>query len=221
MCFQEAGSQFVESLSRETWARAYGSARPEGMEPGAIRGLYILSKHPIEEAAFRELPGKRGRGVLSARVRVGEELFTVATVHLESFPEDGPVRAAQLDVVFSILRDGGDAALMGDFNFAEASEPETSRLDRDFVDLWPACRPGESGFTWDIARNPMARRGSFPGEASGRIDRILLRAAAWRPVSIRIVGNEPVRKGDPSLFASDHFGLVAVIEKRRDPAESR
>jgi hypothetical protein len=63
----------------------------------------------------------------------------------------------------------------------------------------------------------MAKSGSFPGEKSRRIDRILLRSAVWKPGSIRILGDAPVMPGDRSLFPSDHFGLVGSVVPKTTP----
>ena len=71
--------------------------------------------------------------------------------------------------------------------------------------------PDDPGLTWDIKKSKMAKKESFDGEKSRRIDRILVRSSAWQPKSIRIIGDEPVVPGERDLFPSDHFGLVGVL----------
>ena len=137
--------------------------------------------------------------------------ITVATTHAESFLEDGPTRAQQLEVIFGRLAGSGDALVLGDFNFGDG-EPEEARVPAEYVDLWRALRPDEPGFTWDIERSEMARVGSFPGEPSRRLDRIYLRSQRTRGRSIEIIGDQPVHPGRRELFPSDHFGLAATLE---------
>ena len=67
------------------------------------------------------------------------------------------------------------------------------------------------GYTWNIEESEMARKGSFVGEPSRRLDRILVRLAGYRPKSATIVGDSPARGREKNIFPSDHFGLVAVL----------
>ena len=214
IALQEASSWFLKDLMKQEWVRkGYQAKMPEDgpVNPG---GQFILSRLPIREVAYKVLPGPQRRTVLTATLDAGGRRLAVATTHLESRLEDGPVRAKQLDAIFPLLRDSDDAVLLGDLNFGDGEEPDTSHLDKAFVDLWTTLRPGEPGFTWNIEASDMARKGSFPGEKSRRIDRILLRSAVWRPKSVRIVGDQPVKPGDKSLFPSDHFGLVGTVERK-------
>jgi len=210
IALQEAAPWFVERLRREPWARDYHFTLSEG-ESRAAGGLVIVSRLPIIEKTYVPLAGRQRRGFLLARVRDGGRALAVGTVHLESFLEDGPVRARQLETVFALLRRHPDAILMGDFNFGDDDVSETSRLEASYADLWLSLRPDERGFTWDIDRSGMARRGSFPGEGSRRLDRILLKSALWGPAEVHIIGDSPVAEG-ATVFPSDHFGLTGRIE---------
>ena len=59
----------------------------------------------------------------------------------------------------------------------------------------------------------MAKKGSFPGEKSRRLDRILLRSSVWKPREIRMIGDQPINPGKKDLFPSDHFGLLAGLHR--------
>jgi hypothetical protein len=59
----------------------------------------------------------------------------------------------------------------------------------------------------------MAKKGSFPGEKSRRLDRIFLRSTVWKGKDIRIIGDQPITPGKKDLFPSDHFGLVATVKR--------
>ena len=210
IALQEVAPWFVERLRREQWVKAYEFTLGEG-QSRAVGGLVIMSRLPIADKAYVPLAGRQRRGFLLATVRVGDHTLAVGTVHLESFLEDGPIRARQIDTVFAFLRRHPDAILMGDFNFGDREDPESSRLEAEYADLWLSLKPDEPGFTWDIDRSGMARRGSFPGERSRRLDRILLKSALWGPAEVRIIGDRPVAEGG-SVFPSDHFGLAGRIE---------
>lgn len=176
-------------------------------------GQYILSKLPIERTDFRLLPGKQQRTVLLSHLRAGEQKLVVATTHMESYLEDGPVRAKQLDTIFGLIEGAENAVVLGDFNFGEG-EPEGKQIPSSYVDLWKVLRSEAPGLTWNIEKSPMAKRGSFPGEKSRRIDRILLRSKRWEPAEVRIVGDTPY-SSDGQLYPSDHFGVVGTLRRRR------
>ena len=65
----------------------------------------------------------------------------VATSHLESYPQDKPIRRLQLTTVLDHLKEADDAIFLGDFNFAE----QTETVDSSYTDLWVALHPGEDG----------------------------------------------------------------------------
>ena len=218
IAFQEAAPWFIERLRQRPWAKGYHLTLSGG-ENRAAGGLVIMSRLPIICRTYVPLAGRQRRGFLLARVRVEDSTFSVGTVHLESLLEDGPIRARQLDTAFAQLAEAEDAILMGDFNFGDAEEPETTSLVAEYADLWLALRPDQPGLTWDIDRSVMARRGSFPGEPSRRLDRILLRSRLWRPADIHIIGGRPVAEGG-LVFPSDHFGLCARIETASRPSHA-
>ena len=68
-------------------------------------------------------------------------------------------------------------ALCGDFNLCSEGKyvPENAPIagDRDVLDLWPALRPGEPGWTEDTEANAMRYRATGK-EKQVRFDRVLL-----------------------------------------------
>ncbi len=215
IALQEVAPWFLERLDGEQWSAGYSRAR-SGPAGTAAGGLLILSRLPVKATQYQRLPGRAGRGVLVASLKGPRGHFKVATFHLESPLEDGKIRARQITAILKLVGPKGDAVLIGDFNLADGDEPETSLLAArapGYTDAWRALMKDAPGFTWNIEKSTMARLTSFPGEKSRRLDRLLLRIAGWRPSEAVIVGNEPVKKGDPSLFPSDHFGLKVVVEK--------
>ncbi len=108
------------------------------------------------------------------------------------------------------LTDRKHVIFSGDFNFGDGEVPETKHLPSEYIDAWKATSKNAKGFTWNIEKSTMAREGSFPGEKSRRLDRILIRSSSFAPVSAAIVGNRPVKKNF-ELFPSDHFGIIADL----------
>jgi endonuclease/exonuclease/phosphatase family metal-dependent hydrolase len=213
LLLQEVAAWFVEILEREGWLTDYRAATIDG-RLALPNGQMILSRFPIARSRARRLTGRQGRTVLISTITLapGDELV-LATTHMESFLEDGPTRAVQLDEIFAELAGETAPTLFGgDLNFGDGEQPDTAHLDPNFVDLWKALHPNDPGLTWNIERSPMAAAGSFVGEPSRRLDRLLLRGSAWAAKSIEIVGDRSI-SGDPWLFPSDHFGLVAELSR--------
>jgi len=217
LALQEVAPWFLDWMAGSGWLSEFELARIDG-QIARPNGQLIASRLPTRATRSRRLPGKQGRTVLITHVELGAgERLCVATTHMESFLEDGPIRAAQLDEIFAELATERDdpavvaTVVCGDLNFGDGEQPDSAHLDPEFVDLWTASRPGEPGYTWDIERSEMARLGSFVGEPSRRLDRILLRSREWLPGAIEIIGDQPVEPGDRSLFPSDHFGLIGDL----------
>ncbi len=207
---QEAAPWFVKLLYEQEWLKNYNVAKIED-ENGGGTEYVILSKAKVLSAEYRRLPGRMRRGVAVAKLSLNGRTLSIATAHLESFLEAGPIRAKQLDDIFSLIKDADDAIFAGDFNFGDGEEPDTSHLDKKFTDVWSALMPKNPGYTWNIETSAMAKKGSFPNEPSRRLDRILLRSDAWKPEKIAIIGDKPIVDGQPDLFPSDHFGLSATL----------
>jgi endonuclease/exonuclease/phosphatase family metal-dependent hydrolase len=213
LMLQEVAPWFAALLERDGWLREYQAAHIDG-RLALPNGQMILSRFPIARSRARRLSGKQGRTVLISEITLpGSESIVLATTHMESFLEDGPIRAKQLDEIFEDLaRETAPTLFAGDLNFGDGEQPDTAHLDPNFVDLWTHLHPGDPGFTWNIERSPMAAAGSFVGEPSRRLDRMLLRGATWVPSKIDIIGDRSV-SDHPALFPSDHFGLVAELSR--------
>lgn len=211
LALQEVAPWFVDVLDRDGWLRDYEAAHIDG-RLALPNGQMILSRFPITRSRARRLSGRQGRTVLVSEIALGQgDMFVLATTHMESYLEDGPIRAKQLDEIFADLApETAPTLFAGDLNFGDGEQPDTAHLDPAFVDLWTRLHPSDPGFTWNIERSPMAAAGSFVGEPSRRLDRMLLRGSSWAPNTIEIIGDRSVT-GHPALFPSDHFGLVAEL----------
>ncbi len=231
VALQEVSSSFLKNLLGQKWVRKryYGILFPSKKTPHS--GLYTLSKYPIEKYQYIYLPSKKNRRALLTSIHIRGNPVAIANVHLESKLRDNYLRAKQLQIIFKILKNVENAIVLGDFNFGEGEQPESSYLDRRYVDLWRSLRFDLPGYTWNMRKNRLAWRNAFRGERSRRIDRILIKSKRWRPQDIRIVGTKPIRYQVKEwyrvkkrnkyrwryrlkyrhLFPSDHYGLVGTL----------
>lgn len=167
-------------------------------------GVVILARIPVRGYRFVDLPTEMGRTLVTAELDTG---LTVAAVHLESMASGGPRRLEQLAVIQRHLARRDDVIWVGDMNFAPDGAEQTA-LDPGWVDVWPALRPGDPGYTVDSERNEMRQqlRSSLTRK---RIDRVFLRSARWRASAIEQVGTAPI--DEHGTFVSDHFGLEVEL----------
>ncbi len=135
---------------------------------------------------------------------------SVATCHLDSLLESGNLRGTQLELIYNQLKDAESAVFLGDFNFGDKEEPETSKLDKSYADTWKETSGYDAGFTWNIETSKMALAGSFPNEPSRRLDRIFLRSAQFRAIGTKILGDKALDE-DGNVLPSDHFGLSTTV----------
>jgi poly(A) polymerase len=239
IALQEVTPWFLAHLVSANWVKARYHLTERNGDPFAPGGQLVLSKTPLSSIKATVLPGRQHRVLLVAELEIGSRTLAVATTHMESYLEDGPTRALQLDTMFAAVLGADDAIVLGDLNFGDGAEPETSRLDPAYVDAWAKLRPSDEGYTWNMPDNPLAEIGAFAGEPNRRLDRILVRSAAWRPKTIAIIGNATVARRELSpeqrrmvqmperrstnpetttidVFPSDHYGLTATLVPATD-----
>jgi tyrosyl-DNA phosphodiesterase 2 len=203
IALQEVTQELLDALLEEPWVR---TAYQVSTWRVLVYGVVILSRLPVRRMAEVELPTLMGRRLLVAELACG---LAVATVHLESTREEAGMRAMQLQILQPALVDHyADVMLVGDMNFQPDDPIENAVLDPTFVDVWPALRPDEPGYTVDTDINTMRLQvKSTP--AHKRIDRVFARCPHWRARSIELVGTKPIDVD--GTFVSDHFGLEAVF----------
>ncbi len=213
IALQEVAPWFITELSKQDWAKQYYYPK-ENNSTIAPRGLLILSKRPITKIHYGTVGGQQGRAYLTIETALNGEVFTIANCHLESFLKSGPVRAKQMKIIFDQLKEKENALFLGDFNFGDG-EAEEKTIPTVYKDCWSITNPKQPGFTWNREISPMAKQGSFTNEKSRRLDRVLLKSDDFSPIKSTIIGNTPITNSK-TLFPSDHFGLLCIIEKRND-----
>ncbi len=209
IALQEVGTWFAEALAASGFCQAggYAATSIEG-ETLAPSRLLLLTRFPVRSTLVKRLV--RGeRSVVITKLQVNGRPIAVANVHLSSRLTQKKLRTEQLREVLSLLGDD-EAILLGDFNFGDGDEPESSTIPASFVDSWRKVNAGDPGLTWNREANTWANRNSYDGEPSRRIDRILIRSSRLEPEEARMLGLAPAPFAD-GRHPSDHFGVVTTI----------
>jgi endonuclease/exonuclease/phosphatase family metal-dependent hydrolase len=156
-------------------------------------GVSILSRWPIEDVEYVELPISRSptRVVTLATVRTPNGSARVAATHFMT-GKPGDVRDEQAEALVEILEDEDDAVILGDFNVVpDRDEPAYRVLDDAFADAWNVAEETVGGpNTWS-ASDPVRR-----------IDYVFLKGD-WDVHEAEVLGNPRV---------SDHLAVSADIE---------
>jgi endonuclease/exonuclease/phosphatase family metal-dependent hydrolase len=208
IALQEVTPELLALLTASPWVRA--GYQLSDVELWQGYDVVLLSRLPIRQLSVLELPTQMGRRLLVAELACG---LVVGTVHLESMQQSTQARARQLRLIQPYLASlGADVVLAGDMNFQPSDALETAAIDPSFVDVWPAVRPDDPGYTADSEANPM-RYQLKPKLSQKRIDRVFLRGTTWRPSGIELVGTTPIDVD--GTFVSDHFGLEVALTVAR------
>lgn len=150
--------------------------------------------------------------------------FLLGVSHFESC-DSANERKCQMHEVFQQMDSfDGEAIFCGDTNIDEKgmgnSQPDgVINLPFPWVDPWELLHPGDPGYTHDVELNGMLKRKDrWAREARlrTRFDRFWLRLNRYRPVSIELEGNRPLRdykdvEGHP-VWPSDHFAVLLTLQ---------
>ena len=149
----------------------------------------------------------------------------MATLHAESLPHQGDVRAEQFKLAAAwATSERGPAAVVGDLNVVSLDELRPCE-DADLVDAYIAAT-GRADDTFNLTYSKAAHGSSEPK----RLDYVFAHDA--RPVSARLLGNEPLvnEQGelleclegrDGHVFPSDHLGVEVELELPRADRRSQ
>lgn len=198
---------------------------------GGDEGLAIISRHPLLDRDFVELPFTEGR---SRRVCLGAALDLpgagetwIFTTHLAYRLTDGLLRERQVlaaDRFVQHHRNHNAVVLAGDFNAVPDSDEirflrGRATLDGRrayYQDAFARCNPGVTGHTW-TRENPYTDKLAWL-EPDRRLDYILVSPMTSKGAGVicscRVVLSEPDTTG---VRCSDHYGLLAEVEVASAP----
>lgn len=216
MVFQEVTPAALDVFSAQPWIRAhYRRVAVVNADLGNY-GMLMLSRLPIDRATYTRLPTRLARGFLAAEFTINGVAVVICSIHLESGKASVELRARQLGRVLRALSGSDDAVVLGDFNMRDT---ENEQIGPPYVDVWPALRPDDDGFTEDTSINLM-RLDSKNKHRQVRFDRVLLKGNAWTAKSIDLLGTEPISSTSPRVFPSDHFGVRCHLVSQPDATPS-
>jgi len=181
-------------------------ASVDGPERPKRYGNAILTPHPVVTSGERNLePSNDYRAVAHVRFEWKGHTIDAYSTHLHHTPEGGAIRATQIRHLLAYVdstRGKGAVVLAGDFN-AELGTPEMKPVTVRYVDAFQAAHPGAT-------REQAATYNRIWGPDPGVIDHVFVDAKAGRA---RPVGSEVIFRtvGPDSVWASDHFGLLARV----------
>ncbi len=206
IALQEVTSESLELIRRRSFfRRGFYISDIHGKRLGGY-GNVVLSRHPVSKFALIPFASAMGRKLLLCEIRMGDRELAFGAVHLESQRPNRLRRESQLAHATDTLGTYEWAILAGDFNFCHR-HPENEMIPPEFCDAWPFLEPDHPGYTEDTAINKM-RLMAKRKERQARFDRILSKGTL-KPTAIKLLGTEPLSSDEPTLFPSDHFGLLA------------
>ena len=177
---------------------------------GFVEGPAILSRFPILTTEIHDLPPCRrwldARVVLRADVATPAGTLAVFSTHTSR--DDCQLR--RVAELVGARRGPLPAIVAGDFNTRENADAYAELLGAGFVDAFRAVNPGAAGST------SLQRVYAAESTVSRRIDFVFVVSGvngAARVRESRVVLDIPRRRADgTTLWPSDHYGVLAVIE---------
>jgi endonuclease/exonuclease/phosphatase family metal-dependent hydrolase len=220
VCLQEVprtlqlGSGAAYLARRTGLNHLYGRANGNRWAILFEEGEAILSRYPLRDMVLVELQPRAGffehRVVLSATAATPWGDVRVYATHLtHGDPSVNRAQAASLKALVDVTATG-PALVAGDLNATEET-PQIVALARKWVDVYRTAHPEDEGLTCcvdDLQRGP-------EGHLRKRIDYIYVVSSGGQEVRVldaRRVLDQPFRVADGWQWASDHVGLLAVLD---------
>jgi endonuclease/exonuclease/phosphatase family metal-dependent hydrolase len=192
-------------------------------EKAEKEGLAILSRWSVEECARLDLQ-TQFRVAQLARVKVQERSLVFVNAHLFWQPRESPERVAQVKLLLDWLRplpSDWPVVIVGDFN----GTPETQAIQvmrEHFTSAYAARHGREPEYTCptplainslkqllkSYALNLLVNHSVKPWH--GTLDYIFVNQRL-RALESEVILNRPAPY-DPTLYPSDHFGLMTELE---------
>jgi len=206
--------EVVYPLQQDRLIGAAGEGRYEAFRGWAGRPEYgnaMLVRQPLAAsvAGAERLELELNRSALRLVVTRDGVSVLVAVTHLHHVPADEGLRDDQARQLMEWL----DAApptdaqfVVGDFN-AEPSEPAVNRIrSNGFRSAYAEANGADPEVTWPSG---LQAQGMDTDGDPGCLDYIWVRGAV-RAARARLAWDRPA-VGDPTLYASDHVGLIAEL----------
>lgn len=203
----------VFAVQQDRLLGAAGAARYEVRRAAAARPEYgnsLLVREPLAAGPAERLDLGRGRSALRCPVTDPDGLDLVAVVtHLHHVPADEAERTAQTRSLVAWLADLGPAqplVVVGDFNAEPVEAAYAMMVDAGFRSAFVEATGAEPAVTWPSG---IVAPGMDEDGDPGCLDYVWLRGPV-RARAARLAFDRPA-VGDPTLYPSDHRGIVARV----------
>lgn len=215
LCLQEVLQNTNLRNQAETLGDSLGCnvqfASVDGPERPKRYGNAILTPHTILVGESRNLaPADDYRAVAHVRFNWQGRAVDAYSTHLHHTAEGGAIRATQIRHLLAYVdstRGDGPVVIAGDFN-CELGSPEMNLVTSHYEDAFHAVHPRASRAE---ATTYNARFGVDPGV----IDHIFVERRGAKPL-VPVAGEVIFNSvGPDSVWASDHFGVVARFAQKR------
>jgi endonuclease/exonuclease/phosphatase family metal-dependent hydrolase len=210
----------VFAVQQDRLLAAAGEARYEIFRGWAGRPEYgnsLLVRAGLSAGPAERLELGRNRSALRvpAATPAGTSL-TFAVTHLHHLPADSDVREEQARALVDWLAGDSDPlVVVGDFN-ADPTEPAYAvMIEAGYRSAHLEANGAEPTVTWPSG---IVAPGADDEGEPGCLDYIWLRGAVTA-LDCRLAWNRPAA-GDPTLYPSDHFGLIARVRLGAAPTTS-
>ena len=173
-------------------------------------GETILSKYPIEDVQYKELPPRAGffehRVALSARILVPDHEIRLICTHLTNGASEINLGQVRSLAEFTDKFVEQTVIVAGDFNATE-NLPQIQFLQNKWTDVYRMTHPHDPGHTCCVDEI------GIPVEMlEERIDYIFIAQgyhSRFRVINSKVILDSPYQSGPGWLWASDHAGLYA------------
>ncbi len=203
----------ISGSSREPYRLV--QKRKRHLVQGYYEGIGILSKLPLISHDSISL-GYGGRVALRVTVELpGGEPLDFVSVHLHNIAGEKEAREEQVMRLVSWLKDRNPSPVQvvaGDFNEVPDG-PAISLMRQSYRSAFIERRVYDPVATYPTALVPAVTW-------SGCLDYIFISTAIKRVVSASLFCKKPSAE-DPTLYPSDHVGLLATLEINNQRAERR
>jgi endonuclease/exonuclease/phosphatase family metal-dependent hydrolase len=185
----------------------YDIRRAEAGRPFYGNSLLVRAPRAVSAAQRLDLGLERSALRVTVEPAPGDPPLTVVVTHLHHVPADEGERERQARTLVEWLAGADDAVVLGDFN-AEPIEP-TYRvmLEAGFRSAHAEANGAEPDVTWPSG---IVAPGMDTDGDPGCLDYVFLRGRL-RATACQLAFDRPAAD-DPTLYPSDHLGLVARVE---------
>ena len=203
-----------ERMIADSAAGAYSLHRASADRPERGNSL-MLATHLTTRGRLLEEPERlalgHGRSALKVRLALPDRRVQIAVTHLHHLPPDEAIRDAQVAALVRWLEPSSeiDATIVtGDFN-AEPDEIAALRMvDAGYRSAYLEANQANPPVTFPSGLQAPDRE-EYAGWPEGCLDYVWI-AGAVTSVSAELCFDRPSQH-DPTLYASDHFGIMAVL----------